>query len=87
MVDGEVVEDLEDDVESGTNTFCGWCRQAEEQQTEHVNPAIVSDNETEDNGAAEDPPDNLHKVAGASEKKEKYPHNKGEKIEMTNIIL
>ena len=43
MLDGEVVEDpeddvktAEDDVETGDNTCCGWCRQTEEHQTELV---------------------------------------------------
>ena len=39
MLDGEVVEDPEDcvdDVETGTKTWCGWCCQTEEQETEHV---------------------------------------------------
>ena len=36
MLDGEVVEDPEDDLETGTKTWCGWCSQTEEQQAEHV---------------------------------------------------
>ena len=36
MVDGKVVEDPEDDVETGTNTCCGSCRHTEKQQTDVV---------------------------------------------------
>ena len=43
MVDGEVVEDpeddfetVEDDVETGSKTSSTWCHQTEEQKTEHV---------------------------------------------------
>ena len=65
--DREVVEDneedletLEDDVETGTNTCCrGWCRQTEEQQTEHV---VVHTDDLEDEAAGNDP----DKVAGMS---------------------
>jgi len=49
MLDGEVVEDLEgdvetaeDDVETGSKTCCGWCRQTEEQQTKHDVAITVS---------------------------------------------
>ena len=50
MLEGEVVEDPEEDVETpdadvetGSKTCCGWCRQTEKQQTEHV-VAITSSN-------------------------------------------
>ena len=42
MVDGDLVEDKEDDgetseddSETGTNTCCGWCRQTKKQQNRH----------------------------------------------------
>ena len=47
MLDGEVVEDPEDDVETTeddveTCTCCGWCRQTEKQQSEHVTAIEVT---------------------------------------------
>ena len=57
MLDGEVMEVPEDDVETDTNTCCGWCRQTEEQQAEHVD---LPDNL---NGAAVRKGNDLNKLA------------------------
>ena len=77
MVDGEVIDDPEDEVETpeddeetSNNTCSGWCRQTEKEQSGHVNLAIISDDQTEENVAAVRV--DIHDADASAQKEDNY---------------